>query len=271
MDKLQEFKKYLIDNYKSSKTIDAYILDIRQFLQYNKKPLSKTKNVDIERYKEYMLYNKKLSPISVNRKLVSINQFLLYFQVPISTRQVKIHSQNFLDDIFDKEDIESLLKITEMNGDLRAKALISTMQLTGMRISEVLQLNIKDINKDTILILGKGSKRRSVFIPKKLRDIWKEYSLVRINKTDKLFTGQKGAITRFTAHKIVKQYAKLANVDNKKAHCHNFRHHYCKTLADKGLSINVIADLAGHTDINTTRIYTRKSKKELLEIINDLD
>lgn len=172
--------------------------------------------------------------------------------------------------MLEDEDIESMLKVIDEHKDLRAKAIVMTMKLTGMRVSEMLQLTIDDIDKDTINIIGKGNKRRNVFISEHLKEIWKEYVNVRINKTNMLFTGQKGAINRYTVHKIIKYYAQLSNVKLSKTHAHNFRHKFCKDLADRGVSIDSIADIVGHTDINTTRIYTRKTKKELLDIINKM-
>ena len=240
------------------------------FNYFKYKDLHRIDSEDIEEYKSFLLYEAKLNVKSVNRKLVAINQFFKYSKIAVSIRQEKIQTQNFLDDMLEDEDIESMLKVIDEHKDLRAKAIVMTMKLTGMRVSEMLQLTIDDIDKDTINIIGKGNKRRNVFISEHLKEIWKEYVNVRINKTNMLFTGQKGAINRYTVHKIIKYYAQLSNVKLSKAHAHNFRHKFCKDLADRGVSIDSIADIVGHTDINTTRIYTRKTKKELLDIINKM-
>jgi integrase/recombinase XerD len=135
-------------------------------------------------------------------------------------------------------------------------------------VSEILQLTIHDVESKNIVIVGKGNKRREVFIPDVLRDIWKEYLTHRNKKSSKLFTGQRGAINRHTVHKIIKRYAKFTNIDLSKAHAHVLRHMYGKNLADREVSIDTIADLLGHSNINITRIYTRKTKQELLDIVN---
>lgn len=271
MQETNEFKLYLSKNFKSERTISEYIRDIEQFLTYFKdKPLQDINADIIERYKNYMLNGRFLSPTSVNRKLVAIHQFLTFCQIAVPIRLVKIQTQNFLEDIFESDDVKRIIEATENQNDLRAKALILTLQLTGMRISEALQLTINDIHKDTVMIIGKGNKRRNAFIPPRLRDIWRDYCKVRINKSDMLFTGKRGAITRQCADLIIKKYANLAEVDFEKAHCHNLRHYYCSELARRGLEIDVISDLAGHQDINTSRIYTRRTKKELLDIIDEL-
>lgn len=143
-----------------------------------------------------------------------------------------------------------------------------------MRISETLSLTINDINKNAIDIVGKGNKHRMVFVPKALNKIWINYCRNgRYHSTlDYLFVSQKGKITRRTADRIVKKYASLCNIPIEKAHCHSFRHLYCKRLDENpDITIDVIADLAGHQDISVTRRYLRKSKEELLNIIDDLN
>lgn len=271
MKELKDFENYLIRNFKSKRTIDEYLRDIIQFLQYFKEiNLNQITYEDIEDYKKYMLYTQCLSPKTINRKLVSINQFLTFNQITVMIKQVKIHTQNFLNDILDDEDVRKLICATEEKNDLRAKTLIMTLQLTGMRISECLQLTINDINKDTVMIVGKGNKRRNVFIPEKLRQAWNDYCKIRVNKSDFLFTGNKGQITRFTAHRIIKKYAEISDVDFERAFCHNFRHKYVSDLIKREVTIDTVADLVGHSSIETTRLYSKKSKKQLLDIINEL-
>lgn len=272
MKEIEDFKQYLIDGEKSLTTINTYIYSINEFIQYiDNKSIKEIINNDIISYKDYMLYKRFLDPKTINKKLVAIKQFLSFNKVIVTVRQIKLHNQNFISDIFEKDDIEKIIKATENKNDLRAKALIMTLQLTGARISEVLQITIKDIHKDAIMIVGKGAKRRYIFIPKKLKKVWIDYCRIRIDKTDKLFTGKKGAITSRTADRIIKKYGELAGVEFEKNHAHNFRHTYASSLInDKGLNIEVVKDLCGHVSLNTTAIYTQKTKKQLLEIIEDL-
>ena len=106
-----------------------------------------------------------------------------------------------------------------------------------------------------------------------LNNIWVDYcKLGRINKGwDYLFVGKRGRLTRSGIDRIIKRYGELANIKFEKNHCHSYRHQYAKRLADADVKIDVIADLCGHASIETSRLYTRKSKEELLSIIEDLD
>ncbi|EDS77893.1 putative integrase/recombinase [Clostridium botulinum C str. Eklund] len=270
---IYKFTLFLAENRKSSKTIDSYIRDINQFNEYiksKKKKINKINNSDIDEYKNYLIYDRGLKIKTINRKLVSINQFFKFNNIAVDIRQEKVQMQNFLDDILSNKDVQALVNATYKKDDLRARTIIYTLYYTGMRVSEMLQLTIYDTKKQSITILGKGAKHREVFIPNKLKDIWEAYMNVRIRKGTALFTGKRGPINRKTVDSLIKEYAALAGVSKSKAHAHNFRHLYCKNLADKGIDISTIADIAGHQNINTTRIYTRKTKEELLDIIDNM-
>lgn len=277
MDNIQltRFKEALISNEKSQKTIEAYIRDVNQFYNF----LSDNKIVDIhnevlKEYKEYLLYTRFLTATTVNRKLAAINQFLSVNEITAKTTVVKVQNQNFLENVLDKSEVDKMVDCAKRHNDLRAVALFKTLELTGMRISEALSLKVKDIHSNAVDIIGKGNKHRTVFVPKALNKIWIQYCRNgRYPSTlDYLFVSQKGRITRRTADKIVKKYAEACNIPIEKAHCHSFRHLYCKRLGENpDISIDVIADLAGHQDISVTRRYLRKSKEELLNIIDELN
>ncbi|GAA0083011.1 tyrosine-type recombinase/integrase [Clostridium sp. CTA-6] len=266
---IKHFQEYLIKNKKDLKTIDSYITDVELFFQYINKTIENINDLDIEKYKSF-LFNKGYKISSINRKMVALNIFMKFCEKNININQEKVQVQNFLDNVLESNELLKIIEQAELKQDYRAKALLLTMYYTGMRISECLQLTVYDINKDTIIIKGKGKKYRNVFIPNKLKLIWKEYLNYRIEKGDKLFTGIRGGITRRYANDIFKKYALLAGIDKEKAHNHNLRHLYCRKMISKKIDIATLADLVGHSDINVTRKYLVKSKKELLDIINDL-
>lgn len=275
MSTIKQFQEFLLEKEKSPKTIEAYTRDIRQFQQYLKdNHIVDVHNDTMKNYKEYLLHRRFLSTTTVNRKLVAIHQYLSFSEISATTNIVKIQSQNFLENVLDKSEVDKMVDKAKENRDLRAVALFRTLLLTGMRITEALSLTINDIHKSSVEIVGKGNKRRMVFIPRSLNKTWIQYCRNgRYNTTlDYLFVTQKGKMTRETADKIVKKYGELCNIPIEKCHCHSFRHLYCKRLGDNpNITIDVIADLAGHQDISVTRRYLRKSKEELLRVIEDLD
>lgn len=271
MDKIEEFKEYLLQDDKTENTIEAYINDVIQMFEYlNIKNVDEITEEKLDLFKNYIIYDRELAPKTINRKILSVNQFLKFLRFNYSIKQIKIHRQNFLDNVITQDEINQIIHKCELYRDHRTKALLLTLAYTGTRISEALQLRIYDINKDYVNITGKGNKIRTIFLPDKLKEYLKEYSRYRVDKSDYLFTGKQGGISRFQAHRDLKKYANMCGVDHKVSHLHNFRHRHCLNLRDKGVDIATIADLVGHSDINTTRIYLRKSKNELLNTINDL-
>jgi integrase/recombinase XerD len=272
---LDSFCDYLKKRDLSINTINSYKSDVVQFLDFIKKPAQDINKQDLENFNKYLEDN-QINVSSINRKLISIKNFLDFLNdkhdtsFTLKIKQIRRQNQQYLDDVLSKEDFNKLIESARQCKDKRAEVLFHTLYLTGMRVSEVLQLEISDVDKSYISIKGKGSKYRTVFIPPKLQNTLKEYLSERLEKGDKLFTGQRGAINRQTVHNIIKKYANMANVKINVAHAHNFRHLYCLSLVEKGLSIDVVADLAGHSNINTTRIYTRKTKEQLMNAINEL-
>jgi integrase/recombinase XerD len=275
MEYIDKFKQYLNDNYKSQKTIESYSSDVKQFICFTKKDINGLTTQDINKFKE-QLKNKDFSIKTINRKLVSINQFIIYlnecekFNIKVKIRQEKIAIQDFIDDMMEKNDVDRILRAAQRENDVRAKALIYTLFLTGARVSEMLQIKIHDINKDTIEVRGKGAKYRKLLIPKKLASVWNEYANVRYNNTEYLFSGERGPINRQTVHNTIKNYTgKARGIDKDKCHAHAFRHLYAKSLSDLGVNAVIISQLLGHK-LNITGIYIQKSKKDLLKIINKL-
>jgi integrase/recombinase XerD len=272
---IDSFCKYLQKRDLSINTINSYKSDVAQFLDFIIKPVENINKQDLENFKQHLEDN-EIHISSINRKLISVKNFLDFLNDEYNTsftlkvKQIKRQNQQYLDDLLSKEDFDKLIKCTQDHKDKRAEVIFHTLYLTGMRVSELLQLEVRDAGKGYISIKGKGSKYRTIFIPPKLQSILNEYASERIEKDDKLFTGQRGPINRQTVHNTIKKYANLANIKTDVAHAHNFRHLYCLSLVEKGLSIDVVADLAGHSNINTTRIYTRKTKEQLMNAINEL-
>lgn len=267
---LNDYIKHMKLYRKDEKTIEAYVVDITQFFNYIKKDINEIKNDDIEKYKDYMIQERKLKISSVNRKLIALSTFFKYHQVPILIIQEKVQQQQFLNNLLTSEDIEKMLHQAKAKNDYRAYALIFTLKSTGLRVSELLQLTVDDVNEKTIVICGKGKKYRKAMISDKLREVWKEYLPHRIKKGQALFTGKRGAITRNTVLTTMKKYGKLAGIDEKKCFSHNTRHQVAKLLCDKNVPIETVADILGHASVETSRIYTRHTEQELLDIINTL-
>jgi integrase/recombinase XerD len=300
-DYLEAFADHLIEEEKSQGTINGYVSDIKGFLTYIKKDITKVTKQDLTSYKNHLkkrvmktewITNEKGKQIkvehtmktpSINRHLVSIKRFIDFinesFQMEITARvkQDKVQKQYALKDeeLLTLEEYQNILKEAEKAGDIRAKTLLETMYYTGMRVSEALQLRVDHVEKGLQVIhdiKGKGSKYRPIFISDKLQEALKAYLSIReqpyASNTKALFVGERGPITRQTAHNLIKKYAEQAGIEASKAHVHNLRHLFCLSLAAKGFPIQDIAKYAGHSSIEITRRYVEKPESHYIQGIN---
>lgn len=274
-----EFKEYLFENEKSKCTVDSYSSDIKQFFDFYKKDIADINKADIREYTDH-LHSRELSIKTINRKLVSLHQYIEFLndennsKIVVKVKQLKVEQQGFINDMLDIYSVRRIVRAAQKknnNRAIRAITMMFTLFYTGARVSEMLQIKIKDIGKDSITINGKGNKFREILIPKKLQKQLAIYAAVRTKKSDYLFAGTKGALSRQTVHNDIKYYTGQARGINKKvAHAHSFRHLYAQSLGKLGVNQIIISQLLGHS-LNVTGTYMQVSKKELLDIINKLD
>ena len=193
----------------SKNTLDNYQQDLVQFNKFIKKDCLDIVQNDIFLYKDFLKSfqiprtNKPYSVKTINRKLISLNQFLKYLQQEtefdkiIIVKPEKVQFQNLRADILDSSEVKRIISAARKADDLRSIALIYTLFYTGTRISEALQIKVSDITKNKIWIIGKGDKYRQIFIPKTLKKIWHEYLPVRYkSKSEFLFIDQKSQMTK---------------------------------------------------------------------------
>ena len=278
MELLYNFKDYLYDNEKSEKTVSSYISDIKQFFKFYSGKVSDIDKKVIRQYTAYLQSNFAIK--TANRKLVSLHQFIEYLNeeeemnISVKIKQLKVSNQNFIDVMIENSDVRRMVKAAEEKNDIRAVAIMYTLFYTGARVSELLQIKVDDVDRNSVYILGKGNKYRELLIPKKLKDVLNEYKTERnkgIHKCPNLFVGQRGAINRQTVHNMLKYYAGQAHfIDKTLVHAHSFRHLYAQNLAKLHVPPVVISQLLGHS-LNVTGLYMQNSKKDLLKIINKMD
>lgn len=284
-DYLEAYKDYLTEEEKSVGTISGYTSDVKVFMDFINKDVAKIKRTDVNAYKTHLREKKKLKAASMNRKLVGIKQFIDFvndrFELGISVKikQEKVQKQYTLKDeeLLTEEDYKALIKAVDNAGDLRTKALFETMYYSGMRISEALQLRVDHVQHGRRIIediKGKGAKYRDIYIKTELLDTLRAYMKVRkqpfSSTTKALFVGERGPLSRQTAHNLMKKYAELAGIELSKAHVHNLRHLFGLRLAEKGVPIQDIAKYMGHTSIEVTKIYLEKPQSYYSSLIDQL-
>jgi integrase/recombinase XerD len=280
---LDGFANRLSELEKNEKTITLYLLAARQFLGSLTTNLSSVKTKHIKNFKQ-ALEEYGYAQTTIHTKLVAVNVFIKYLN---QFHEFKINAEivyppkqrckngRKTDEYLSNKDFNKLINAVEEKKDTRTLALFHLLYYTGMRISEALSLEIGDIGHQFIKIKGKGKQVRNVYISHpKLRESLENYVLERkqpySKHTKALFVGERGPITRQTAHFLIKKYAKIAGITETKAHVHNLRHLFALNCLEKNIDIDDLAALLGHTDINYTRIYTEKTTDEYSEIVKRL-
>ena len=263
-------------------TVNSYSEDIYKYLEYmESKNISSALDISYNHVLDYLKYldDNKYEVSSVARKRVSIKAFHKYLSenynvVDIST---KINTPRFyrkLPNILTIEEVDNLLDIKlDTPFDYRNKAMLELMYSSGLRVSELINLELSDIdlNNNYVRCFGKGSKERIVpvgeYSSKYLSIYINEYrdSMKKGYYTEKIFLNNHGKeMTRQGFFKIIKKIAKDKDI-NKNITPHMLRHSFATHLLNNGADLRTIQEMLGHSSISTTQIYTNVTNDILKE------
>ncbi|MDO4378682.1 MAG: tyrosine-type recombinase/integrase [Erysipelotrichia bacterium] len=254
IEKTDDFKKYLVFNEKSNATIEKYIRDIQKFLEYNNnEEITKEKVIA---YKEYL--KEKYTVSSINSMLVSLNSYFSFLdwydlKVKLFKKQQKIFCAEERE--LTKTEYIKLCQIAESKNNERLSLIMQTICAMGIRVSELQYITVEAVNKGEAIISLK-SKTRFIFIVKKLKKKLLDYANKNNIKSGMIFITKKGkAINRINIWREMKKLCKEANINPQKVYPHNLRHLFARVFYSKEKDIVKLADILGHSSINTTRIY----------------
>lgn len=256
-ESINEYESNLVNEEKSQITIEKYMRDIRTFADWlGYKEFDKT---DVLAYKSEL--QKRYAPTSVNTVISSLNSFFVYHEwYDMKVRTLKIQRQMFAEEEREltKAEYERLLIVAEKKNK-RLYLLMQTICSTGIRISELNFITLEAIQKGKADIQAKG-KRRTVFFPKQLCHMLKEYAKKKGIKKGAIFVTKGGLpMNRSNIWTSMKSLCREANVSEEKVFPHNLRHLFARTYYSQQKDIVRLADILGHSSVNTTRIYTMES------------
>lgn len=282
---ISEFLRYLlIDKGYSNNTIESYKRDLEKFLEFNKdKNIDRISNDDLKSYIKY-LKEENLNEKSIARNISSLKSFYKFLIIEkyitnnpsdaLFLPKVKKSLPNTLteDEVLKLLDIE----LTD-NFSYRNKAMLELMYATGLRVSELINLKLQDIDlsQDIIRTFGKGSKERVIPIGDYAKEYLEKYiyeyrgSMLKRESCEYLFLNNHGKqMTRQGFFKIIKKIAKEKGI-NKELSPHTLRHSFASHLLKYGADLRTIQELLGHSDISTTQIYTHITNEELKKNYQD--
>ena len=268
---IKEFIEYLIIEKKlSNNTIMSYTNDLKLYNEYIKKQFNNISKEDIIKFIAY-LNKKKLSSKTINHTIGTVKNFHNYISLKYNLKNVSLNIKR----LKTNKDLPKTLTIDEINilldidckncFDYRNKAMLELMYSAGLRVSELLELNVNDIdlNDNVVKVFGKGSKERIVpigdYATIALRKYINKYRICLIKKgiiTDKLFLNNHGReMSRSGFFKLIKKMAIEKGI-KKEISPHTIRHSFATHLLEGGADIRSIQELLGHENMSTTQIYT---------------
>jgi len=286
---LENKKDHLIDSFLdslyiekglSNNTVSSYRNDIKSFLLWIDKNSFNPLSINDSDANNYIskLFRDGLKSSSVNRKISSIKSFYTFLQKkkiimksPIADI-VMPKQEKYLPISMSEEEVERLLNSPDLNIEIerRDKAIIELLYATGMRISELTNLKLTDIdiNRSVLKVFGKGSKERLVPFGEKAAESISLYLKDRKDlKSKEIFLSNRGTkISRGAFWQRIKIYLKRENLKISISP-HTLRHAFATHLLNRGADLRSVQILLGHSDLSTTQIYTHIAKQRLGEIL----
>ncbi len=293
----------------SRRTVDEYYLDLRNFFRYLKRekhcvaantPLDQIPidDVDLEliasvtlsdvySYMNYLSRDRAVHPNSPDghyglapaaraRKVAAIRSFYKYL-----TNKAKVLPENPMQDLdsprlkktlpryLDLEESETLLDAVDGSNQARDYCILTLFLNCGLRISELVGLNVTDVRGNQLRVLGKGNKERMLFLNDACLDALEDWMTERNTLTlvdeNALFVTPKyrKRITRAAVHKLVKKHLSAAGLDSSKYSSHKLRHTAATLMLQNGVDVRTLQEVLGHDHLNTTQIYTHVDNEDL--------
>ena len=255
---IKSFNDYLINEEKAQATVNKYLHDVVEFQTWlGEQELCKAA---VLAYKSYLCEH--YAPASANATLSSLNSFFNFMEwYDLRVKNLKIQKQIFAstDKELTKAEYDRLLQAAKQKKNERLYLLMQTICSTGIRVSEVRYITVEAVARGIAEINCKG-KRRQVFLPKQLCQILKQYIKEQKIKSGAVFVTKNGnPLDRSNIWSDMKKLCKAANVSEKKVFPHNLRHLFARTYYSLQKDIVRLADILGHSSVNTTRIYTMET------------
>ena len=298
----------------SKKTVDEYYLDLRNFLRYMKQirdpslaaleldkidirdvGMDLIRSITLTDVYGYMSYLSRdrvihhnspdsdtgLSAASRARKIATLRSFFNYL-----TRKVHLLDENPIKDIdspklpktlpkyLTLDESVQLLEAVDGSHAQRDYCILTLFLNCGLRISELIGININDIQGDALRVFGKGGKSRIVYLNDACQDALQQYLAVRrpIHGRDSnalFLSGRDQRISKSSVHALVKKHLAMAGLDSTEYSSHKLRHTAATLLyQDAGVDIRVLKELLGHESLSTTEIYTHVSNKQIEDASN---
>ena len=285
---IEEYLKFKqIEKGLSENTIGAYRRDLKKYQLYmQEQKIAHIDFIDRQTIQECLgsLIDQGASAKSIARFISTIrsfHQFALREKYAAKDPTVLIETPKYekkLPDVLDVEEVIQLLETPDLtkNNGYRDRTILELLYATGMRVTELIQIEIDDVNliMGFVKVFGKGNKERIIPLGDTVIEYLDTYinnvrsQLLKKTVTNVLFLNLHGRpLTRQGIWKLIKQYGLRANI-NKTLTPHTLRHSFATHLLENGADLRAVQEMLGHSDISTTQLYTHVSKTQIRQMYN---
>ena len=268
MKGLEEYVEYLCSEELSERTVKLYYRQAQLFIDFlQDRPITKN---ELLAYKAF-LKQKLKKATSINLYIIAVNKFLKFIGMKECTIKLEnIQRRQCCDNIMNVEEYRRLLHFAHKTGNIKYYCIMKTLALTGIRISELCGCTVEALQQGKFTIKSKG-KIRDIYLPDKLIVDLLNYCYYENIKTGVIFKGNRNTpITCTAVYKMLIRLADINGVPREKVHPHSFRHLFAVTYMQQYSNIFELADILGHSSVETTRIYTKTTVSEKRKKMNGL-
>ncbi|MGM9940759.1 MAG: tyrosine-type recombinase/integrase [Bulleidia sp.] len=256
------FCAYLRSEERSRHTLEKYSRDLKAFMAFQDgRPVTKESVIS---YKDYLL-SEKYSNTSINSMLAAVNSFLTFMNWhECRVRSIRIQRKAFMSKQMEltREEYLRLVKTARKQGNFRLGLVIETICATGIRVSELAYITVEAIRQGCAVVSCKG-KVREIFLVRDLQEKLKKYARRKHIEEGPVFVTRSGKpLERSNIWRQMKKLCEEAGVEKEKVFPHNLRHLFARTFYRMEKDIAKLADVLGHSSINTTRIYITTTSEE---------
>ena len=259
---IKNFETWLIKEERQEGTIQKYLRDIRELMIYLSGEDVTKENVTS--WKEHLMKEKRLCHGTINSKLAAVTSYCNFVGLDCKIKFYRIQKKMFNTENKNlrKEEYLSLLETANREGKHRLALLIETIGATGIRVSEVRHITLEAVREGVARIFLKG-KIRTILMPRKLCSKLIKYARKNKITSGEIFVTRSGkGLSRKQIWAEMKAICEKAGVEKSKVFPHNLRHLFARSYFNVTRNIAMLADMLGHSSIETTRIYLLDTEQE---------
>lgn len=267
VNRVEEYERQLKNCGLSTGTIYQYLLAVRQWLATLPEEIDA---VSMSEYRDYL--TEHYAPNSINAKLTAVNRYLKFLDCEhLTLRTEHIQQGSGIDKLLSFSDYEKMLGYAVMKKD-KTYHIMRTIALTGIRVSELKYITVEAIETGVASVFNKG-KHRKVYLPDRLCKELQGYCTNRGIDKGIVFSGKTAGkpISPAGVWSDLKYVAVKAGVPEELAYPHNLRHLFARAYMKQIGDLTELADLLGHSSLETTRIYTRTTTEEKRDRLNRIE